>query len=276
MLYLASTDDNLRVQTTWSGVMSKKRNGVMVNLECSGCKKIFTKIACDVRPEQKYFYCSRDCMVKPKEEKLIGRRANNKKYRENNHDRVVENQRRWRNENPDRIKAMKRADWVKHRDKYIAKQKAYTQLNREIICKKQAAYYLKNRDLINKKACEWQKNNPEKVIARREKFRLENRTSLMLARSKVSARMRKVKFDLTHDWFRVRLDAGVCELSGVQFDMVGKRTPNSPSVDRIKPKGDYTMDNCRIILWSINHALRDWGQDYLFDVFKKIFEREPK
>ena len=79
--------------------------------------------------------------------------------------------------------------------------------------------------------------------------------------------------DLTNDWVREKFAAGVCEMTGIEFDMSVSRSANSPSIDRINPAGPYTKENCRMILWSLNRALSNHGEEYMFDLFKRIFEK---
>lgn len=99
----------------------------------------------------------------------------------------------------------------------------------------------------------------------------------MWSTSKKSARLKGVDFDLDHDWFRVRLAAGICQVSGLPFDLTAaKRVAASPSVDRIDPKGPYTKANCRLILWWINQAFSNMGEDYAFGVFRAIFKHQAK
>jgi hypothetical protein len=94
---------------------------------------------------------------------------------------------------------------------------------------------------------------------------------------KDEAKRKGVEFDLSLEWFEARLKAGVCELSGLGFDFEsnGRRTPkpNAPSVDRIIPGGRYTEDNCRMVLFSINRALGNFGEDYILGVFQRVLDR---
>lgn len=84
-----------------------------------------------------------------------------------------------------------------------------------------------------------------------------------------SAGKKEVSFTLTVEWFQSRLDAGVCEMTGLAFDMKAKRGRNTPSVDRRDPKGNYTVENCRMVLWSLNHGMSNHGEEYIFDVFRR-------
>ena len=120
----------------------------------------------------------------------------------------------------------------------------------------------------------WNKENRVKITNQHAIWRKKNRAASFAIEIKSGARKQGIKYDLTKEWFKERLDSGICELSGMPFDMEGKRSRNSPSVDRINPMGSYTKDNCRLVLWSVNRALSNYGQEYLVGVFKKIIERE--
>lgn len=57
-----------------------------------------------------------------------------------------------------------------------------------------------------------------------------------------------------------------CLLTGLKFSFAspenGWRTsPFSPSIDRIDSKMGYKKDNVRLVLWGINLALGEWGEE---------------
>jgi len=274
MLYSKQMSDTSYVQTTYGEVMPKKYAGIKVNLECCRCKKIFSKPACQIRPEQKSVYCSRDCMKDPDDVRREKKKANKRNWEKYNRERHLQTSREWKKRNPDKVKQYKLTDWTNNREAYRERYKRYYANNTEKVKKYTKEYYKKNRELMCLKTREWVKKNPERVVLSRRNLRLNKRENVMITSTKMSAKNKNIAFNLTHEWFRLRFQIGACELSGIPFDMVGKKTPNSPSVDRIDPKGGYTIENCRLILWSINRALCNYGQDYLFDVFKKIFERQ--
>lgn len=92
-----------------------------------------------------------------------------------------------------------------------------------------------------------------------------------LARALVDgARKRSVKkgiaFDLDQHLSSIkeRLDAGVCEATGLPFQIGRGHHWASPSIDRIDAKGPYLYSNIRIVLHGYNNALGNWGEGVLF------------
>lgn len=72
-----------------------------------------------------------------------------------------------------------------------------------------------------------------------------------------------MRFDLTRAWVQERLDRGVCEATGIPFelDVVGQRNahPFAPSIDRRDFSLGYTMDNCQVVVYIHNQAVGRWG-----------------
>jgi hypothetical protein len=68
--------------------------------------------------------------------------------------------------------------------------------------------------------------------------------------------------DLNIAWYREKLQAGVCEITGLPFQKWGTSLHKlyAPSVDRIDNSKGYMRDNCRMILYGIN-ALKGEGTD---------------
>lgn len=79
------------------------------------------------------------------------------------------------------------------------------------------------------------------------------------------AKSKGLDFDL-YDHKELLLDRfkNGCELTGLPFDfsVEGKGGAwNSPSIDRVRPELGYTYNNVRLVLWSLNMALANWGED---------------
>mgnify|MGYP001568535542 CR=1 FL=1 len=76
------------------------------------------------------------------------------------------------------------------------------------------------------------------------------------------AQKRNEAFSLTRQWIKDRLVVGTCAISGLPFDLSAtKRSPYSPSIDRIVNNKGYTPENCRVILWALNAAFSNWGEE---------------
>jgi hypothetical protein len=77
------------------------------------------------------------------------------------------------------------------------------------------------------------------------------------------ARNRGLAYELSRDWYRARLEKGICEVTGLPFAIPehangGRRTnPYSPSVDRISPHDGYTLSNSRMVILALNMLKAD-------------------
>jgi hypothetical protein len=79
-------------------------------------------------------------------------------------------------------------------------------------------------------------------------------------------------------------NAHCCALTGIPFDFAQlqrgteSRRPFFPSLDRITPKGPYSLANVRLVLVAMNIALSDWGEDVfrmLAQGYLERFDRTP-
>lgn len=70
--------------------------------------------------------------------------------------------------------------------------------------------------------------------------------------------------DIDREWVQERLDAGICEVTGLPFERESAG-PLLPSIDRIIPGGPYSKDNCRMTVWIFNRAR---GSDSDADVLR--------
>lgn len=108
---------------------------------------------------------------------------------------------------------------------------------------------------------------------------MDFRAKRVLAAIAKRSRREGVDFNLDVAWLKRRLDSGVCELTGLAFDMrVTKRGPSpfTPSVDRIAAGSGYTKTNCRVVLHVVNSALGDWGLDTLLPIAEALVRRQSK
>lgn len=72
---------------------------------------------------------------------------------------------------------------------------------------------------------------------------------------------KNLPYDLTKDWLIEKLETGKCELTGLPFVFNYKQRagPQSPTLDRIIPLRGYTKANTRVICFSINCLLSEYG-----------------
>ncbi len=66
-------------------------------------------------------------------------------------------------------------------------------------------------------------------------------------------------FDLDKEWLVTILEKGVCEVTGIPFQMEGGKVNGgnrsfTPSLDRTDPTKGYTKDNTKVVVWIYNGA----------------------
>ena len=90
---------------------------------------------------------------------------------------------------------------------------------------------------------------------------LRNRGKSLVAHAKQRSKQKGLEFDLDPEDIQRRVDAGSCEVTGIPFEMDPTKGPhwNGPSLDRIDSGRGYTMDNVRVVLWSLNVMAHTWG-----------------
>jgi hypothetical protein len=175
-------------------------------------------------------------------------------WRKRNRAKANEQKRRYAERHPEKVRAWNRENYLRHHEARKAQQRAY-----------RAAHPEETRA----KTREWYKNNRERATAYKQRYWRNQRGKVLLQRIKKEP----IECDLTAEWVQARIDAGICEMSGLPFDMDTKRGPNTPSIDRIDPAGPYTMENCRVILWFLNRAMSNLGEGYALAVFGAVLAR---
>lgn len=125
--------------------------------------------------------------------------------------------------------------------------------------------------------------NREKWVEYRKtaRSRLEQDATLRAGRLLTWIRVRAARtqreFDLTREWIADRLQAGVCEVTGIPLELgkpPGSRFhPWAPSVDRIDSKLGYTQGNCRVVCWIYNMAKSEWSDEVVMTFAKALSAR---
>jgi hypothetical protein len=129
-------------------------------------------------------------------------------------------------------------------------------------------YRAKNKERKQAYEAQWRAENAEHLKARGAKRRIEKRAKCLIAAARVRSRNKGHAFGLNDfsEELQSRIDRGICELSGVSFDLSPGRKPNSPSLDRINPALGYIPSNVRVICHALNAALGDWGEEALLPI----------
>ena len=137
---------------------------------------------------------------------------------------------------------------------------------------KSRQWYEANKDRAKQWKRDWIKANPERYVESRKKWRSSpsSRAREMIASSKWAAKKKGIPYDIDRAWLMLKLEAGVCELTGIPFQLEpldgGRQNPYTASLDRIVPSKGYVKGNVRVILWALNAAFNSYGED----VYAKI------
>lgn len=178
----------------------------------------------------------------------------------------VEQATAWKRRNPEKV----RASAAKYREKNKEKIAAYRKQTQADFNAKLKARRLADPAAWNAARRAFRKANADVMRERERAYRLRLPAKGQLCAAKKRAAAAGVAYDLDRKWFDERFKAGVCEVSGLPF-ILEKRSPFLPSIDRKNPKGPYTKENCRLVLWWLNRALSDDGDDLALTIFRAIF-----
>lgn len=127
--------------------------------------------------------------------------------------------------------------------------------------------------------------NPEAVKGWSDRYRArsydneERRAQILLSASRARAKYAGIEYDLTLEWIASRIRGGVCEVTGLPFDISllpprserKSRTPAfAPSLDRIERGGGYTQANTRVVVFIYNVARSDFEDEDLTTLAKAL------
>lgn len=79
---------------------------------------------------------------------------------------------------------------------------------------------------------------------------------------------RKLPFDLAPADILPTLKFGLCEVTGLPFDMkkLRGRSPFTPSLDRKIPALGYVRENIQVVVWALNAMRGEWGDEILLQI----------
>jgi len=101
------------------------------------------------------------------------------------------------------------------------------------------------------------------------------RAGILINAAKRRCKTSQGKVSITLNWVKNKLETGVCELTGIDFDFNkpqnGYNNAYAPSLDRIDSKNpNYSPENTRVVLAAVNRALNEHGDKYLLPILKAM------
>lgn len=105
------------------------------------------------------------------------------------------------------------------------------------------------------------------------------RAASLLKTARKNAKERGLPFSLTKDFILDKIDAGVCEVSGIPFELApntyskDQHNPFAPSLDKKVPELGYTKDNTRVVVWIYNMAKGPWPEEVVIKLANGLLER---
>ena len=111
---------------------------------------------------------------------------------------------------------------------------------------------------------------------RRRRERPVGRTHELWHTAKTRAGRKEIPFSLTKKRILSAIEGGVCEVTGIPFDLRAGlgRLPFSPSIDRIEIKGPYSDENVQIVVQIHNQARGEWGNGALKKYLKSFLTQK--
>lgn len=119
----------------------------------------------------------------------------------------------------------------------------------------------------------WLAKNPNYQKAYR--LNLENRANILIGAAKNRCKKRNAVVSITMDWIISKLKNGVCEISGLNFNLEAPtKTKNNlyaPSLDRIDSLNpNYTPENTKVVIWGVNRLHGDDSLDSVIPILKAV------
>lgn len=101
-----------------------------------------------------------------------------------------------------------------------------------------------------------------------------SRALLLISTGSTAARKRGVIFSLSVEWVEAKLDAGVCEVTGLPLVVVAGvgATPWAPALLLRDPAAGYTPENTLVVCWAYKAAKQDFTDADVLLVAKALVE----
>jgi len=112
----------------------------------------------------------------------------------------------------------------------------------------------------------------QKCASRKYRSQPYGRAKTIWQRAKSRAALKGIQFSITLKWIQKRIEKGVCEVTGIKFDLecIGSKNRAAPSIDRKNVNLGYTPRNCRLVCWHFNAARSEFSDSDLVALAKAI------
>jgi hypothetical protein len=81
---------------------------------------------------------------------------------------------------------------------------------------------------------------------------------------------------LDNEFAEANMLTGVCEATGIPFELEALRGWNTPSYDRIDSSLGYTKQNTRLVLFALNAACGTWGEQKVVQIYSAILKKRTE
>ena len=103
----------------------------------------------------------------------------------------------------------------------------------------------------------------------------KGRATKMWHNAKRRSQNKDCEISITVDWITEKLLKGICEYTGLPFDLNPvhdfSSNPYAPSLDRINPKiKNYSPENTRVVLTCVNKTLNEYGENTILPILKAM------
>lgn len=144
-------------------------------------------------------------------------------------------------------------------------QQRYAVNHAEEACVRQRGWYKRNKARAQRKSKAYRLKNREKIRANHLRWLAANPANILLARAKSRAKQKHIEFNLTISDIII---PSICPVLGIPIIVNGRKTDNSPSIDRIDNRKGYVSENILVVSWRANRLKGDASFDELVALAK--------
>lgn len=146
------------------------------------------------------------------------------------------------------------------------------------VCQRKYESTWRSRSKENRKVVRAKRAGKAAVYAR--EYRVKKRAFYLIGEARRRCKRKNIPFDLDQHVAEIqeRIDRRVCEVTGIPLEVSSApgRRFNTPSLDRINPKGGYVLTNVRIVAFAVNAMMGDWGEETALYIAKQWVSNDHK